>query len=728
MAALPALLRGRGGPCPLIVTANCDEALERGFREAGEELDVVSYVASGRDRGKFWHLAPDGSTTLVEVPNTYAAALALEQRAVLLKLHGRVDRSLEREHESFVVTEDDYIGYLARTEVVSAVPVGLAARLRRSHFLFLGYSPRDWSSRVILDRLWGERPVAYRCWAVASELDPVEEEFWRYRGRRGHSRPARRLRRRTGGTRAGARGNAGMTVRADGPGTSPYKGLAPFEDSELDALLFFGRDGEREVITANLQASRLTVLYGPSGCGKSSVLRAGVAHALRRQAEANLDEGREPEHAVVVFDRWSDDPAEGIAAAVAEAITPLAGALPDGNGALPLSERVGAWARRLGGELYLILDQAEEYFLYRPADEEDEFARELPELVGRPDLPVNVLVSLREDALGRLDVFRAGIPTLFTNTLRLALLDGSAARDAVVGPLGRYAGLADAAGPVEIEPELVEAVLADTRAGEIELGAGGPSGLAFAPSEGVETAFLQLVLARLWQTERDAGSNTLRLETFQRLGGAERIVQDHLDAALAAFTPEQRDAAAAAFNHLVTPSGTKVAHGVDDLATYSGVEPGFLAPVLTGLAEQRILRPLPPADGSSDPRYEIFHDVLAAPILGWRAEHETERRLAGERGEARRRHRRLLGVTIASLVGLAIAVGLAIFALTQRSEAQEQAKVAQSRELAASALGVLPVDPELSTLLALEAATSRRHPRRKVLFAIPSSHPVYVRF
>ena len=181
MAALPALLRGRGGPCPLVVTANCDEALERAFREAGEELDVVSYVASGRDRGKFWHLAPDGSTTLVEVPNTYAAALALEQRAVLLKLHGRVDRSLEREHESFVVTEDDYIGYLARTEVVSAVPVGLAARLRRSHFLFLGYSPRDWSSRVILDRLWGERPVAYRCWAVASELDPVEEEFWRYR-------------------------------------------------------------------------------------------------------------------------------------------------------------------------------------------------------------------------------------------------------------------------------------------------------------------------------------------------------------------------------------------------------------------------------------------------------------------------------------------------------------------------------------------------------------------
>jgi serine/threonine-protein kinase len=181
MATLAALLRARGAPCPLIVTANYDVALERAFQEAGEEVDVVSYAATGRERGKFWHRAPDGSTTLVEVPNTYATELSLERRSVILKLHGQVDRSVEREHESFVVTEDDYIGYLARTEVVSAVPVALAARLRRSHFLFLGYDPRDWSSRVILDRLWGERPLAYRCWAVTSELDPVEEEFWRYR-------------------------------------------------------------------------------------------------------------------------------------------------------------------------------------------------------------------------------------------------------------------------------------------------------------------------------------------------------------------------------------------------------------------------------------------------------------------------------------------------------------------------------------------------------------------
>ena len=73
-----------------------------------------------------------------------------------------------------------------------------------------------------------------------------------------------------------------MTAPVLAPPASPYKGLAAFEDSDLDALLFFGREREQEIIAANLLAYRLTVLYGASGVGKSSVLRAGVAHAAPR--------------------------------------------------------------------------------------------------------------------------------------------------------------------------------------------------------------------------------------------------------------------------------------------------------------------------------------------------------------------------------------------------------------------------------------------------------------
>jgi DNA-binding SARP family transcriptional activator len=178
-ASLPPLLRERGAPHQLIVTTSYDLALERAFIDAGEEFDVVSYIATGRNRGRFCHLDTEGRGTLIERPNEYATELSLERRTVILKLHGQVDPTNDRAWESFVVTEDDYIGYLAHSEVGNVVPVSLAAKLRRSHFLFLGYTMADWNLRLLLYRLWGDQPLSYRSWAVQEEPRPFELEFWR---------------------------------------------------------------------------------------------------------------------------------------------------------------------------------------------------------------------------------------------------------------------------------------------------------------------------------------------------------------------------------------------------------------------------------------------------------------------------------------------------------------------------------------------------------------------
>ena len=180
-ASLPPLLRARGAPHQLLVTTSYDHALERAFEEAGEEFDVVSYVATGRGRGHFCHIRPDGTGMLIDRPNTYATELDLERRSVILKLHGRADPGEAREWESFVVTEDDYIDYLAQADIANVVPVSLAARLRRSHFLFLGYTMADWNLRVVLNRLWGDQPLSYRSWAVQPAPKPLEREFWRRR-------------------------------------------------------------------------------------------------------------------------------------------------------------------------------------------------------------------------------------------------------------------------------------------------------------------------------------------------------------------------------------------------------------------------------------------------------------------------------------------------------------------------------------------------------------------
>jgi WD40 repeat protein len=485
---------------------------------------------------------------------------------------------------------------------------------------------------------------------------------------------------------------------------SPYMGLAPFGDSELDALLFFGRERDEEVLAANLMAAKLTVLYGPSGVGKTSLVNAGLVQRLRALAHANLISRGEPELAVAVVGSWSGDAAEAVARAAEAAVAATLGE-DEEDEALdePLAERMTRLADRVGGDLYLVLDQFEEYFLYHgDEDGEGTLAAELPELVRRRDVPVNVLVCTREDALAQLDSFKSRIPRLFANSLRLDRLDRKAARAAAVRPVETYNRLVEEHERVEIEPALVEAVLDQVAVGRIEQGlTGRGTARGSIDRQRVEAPYLQLVLQRVWETEREQGSPVLRAATLERLGGAERIVEAHLERALERLSDSQRDAAAAVFNHLVTPSGTKIAHRPGDLARYGGVDGRELEPVLAALVDERIVRSVGADDGE---RYEIFHDVLADAVLAWRTRHESARELAQERRRARRGHRRALLVAGIALAGLAAMTAVAVYALTLRGEANAQERVARARELSARALVQLDVDPQESLELALKGA------------------------
>jgi len=80
--------------------------------------------------------------------------------------------------DNFVVTENDYIGYLTQSPVESLIPLQILNAIRGSHFLFLGYRVQDWSDRVFLQRIWGNHPLEARSWAVAPGLDFVQRELW----------------------------------------------------------------------------------------------------------------------------------------------------------------------------------------------------------------------------------------------------------------------------------------------------------------------------------------------------------------------------------------------------------------------------------------------------------------------------------------------------------------------------------------------------------------------
>ena len=180
LASMPALLASKKylPRHQLIVTTNYDDLLEQAFRSSGEPFDLVTYISDGEDRGKFFHTDPSGKTRIIDIPNQYGD-VAVERRTVILKIHGAVNRSNpDGEGDSYVITEDHYIDYLTRTELANLVPVTLAAKLRKSHFLFLGYGLRDWNMRVILHRIAGEQKLTYKSWAIQRHPTELDQKFW----------------------------------------------------------------------------------------------------------------------------------------------------------------------------------------------------------------------------------------------------------------------------------------------------------------------------------------------------------------------------------------------------------------------------------------------------------------------------------------------------------------------------------------------------------------------
>jgi WD40 repeat protein len=400
-----------------------------------------------------------------------------------------------------------------------------------------------------------------------------------------------------------------------------------------------------------------------------------------------------------------------------------------------------AWTERVS-YLYVVLDQFEEYFLYHPPGDQQGLDAGLVSLLTARDLRVHVLLSLREDCLSLLDRFKGKVPDLWDNSLRIGHLDLASAEEAVRGPVAAYRDLhGDNARPADIERGLIDELLAspDLRAHREMATDGGP---ALVPADGVpriETSYLQLVLRRLWQDAVDRGEPVLRRARLDALHGPKAIVRQHLDEAMRELSTAEADVAIDVLRFLVTPSKTKIALMAEDLAALTPHTANEVNAVLEKLATgsnrilRRVLPPYVPVHGDSagpPARYEIFHDVLAEPILTWRGERAAERELRREREEAaekvkeahedasRARKRALASLAIAGLALVLLALAAAGWWRADRAEDK-----ASSQQLGSAGLTSLPLDPDASVRLALRGLARQRTPEAEEALrtALPAS-------
>jgi hypothetical protein len=507
--------------------------------------------------------------------------------------------------------------------------------------------------------------------------------------------------------------------------TSPYVGLRPF--GEKERAFFFGRERDISIIATNVVEEPLTVIYGPSGAGKSSVLQAGVLPHLKSLANA----------AVVYFRNWQSDTfQEDLRANVLSVLgrAELDGLSPNGGSLQDLVINAKQ-------HLFLLLDQFEEYLLYHSDARDDGFDTTIARIVNRSDVQARVLIGLREDGLSRLNErFAIRIPDLLGNTLQVERLSLSAARNAIQKPLEVFTRTAQAEGKVfSIEESLVEEILEQVQEGRGIASESAGKGTRNRDADvQIETAYLQLVLTKLWEAERKLGSTALRLKTFHELGGASEIVRNHVRSVMDTLGSDHlRDIAARLFLYLVTPSRTKIAQRTEDLVTFGEAPEAEVRQVLNTLAEQqetRILRRL-----SNPEQYEIFHDVLAQHILDWRRSYEEQKRLAEQerrqKEEADRKQRELeqaqrlaaeqqlradeqaraarkLRRMVAALILVVIAaVAAATYGLVEQSRANASAAVAIEEKKRADASAELAKESEAraqETLFQLKAAQARQ--------------------
>jgi WD40 repeat protein/DNA-binding SARP family transcriptional activator/energy-coupling factor transporter ATP-binding protein EcfA2 len=471
----------------------------------------------------------------------------------------------------------------------------------------------------------------------------------------------------------------------------PYLGLVPYDVGDADG--FFGRDADVSECLRRLAEAGVLAVVGPSGSGKSSLVRAGIAAALRRDG-----------HRVVV-------------------VTP---------GARPM-DALPAAAESLRGSV-LVVDQCEEAVtLCTDADERAGFFAALVDHAERAPL----VVALRADRLGELSAHPGFARVVERGLFLLQAMGEDDLRAAIEGP-ARQAGLRLEAGLVDLlvrdvegEPgalPLLSHALRQTwqrREGRTLTVAG------YRASGGIRGAVAQS--AEQLYEQASADQRPILRDLLLRLVAPSpegEPVRSRVPRRVVAADAEHEQIVEQLVNaRLVTSDEDVVELAHEALARAWPRLRGWLDDDVEG---QRIWRHLSAAAESWDamgrPDSELYRGGRLDQAVEWRTratpdlnaaertfldasriERDRQRqREADQLKRTARANRRLRAQLVALGIALVVALVVGVVAVRQRDTATRERRIATARELAAAANANLDVDPERSVLLALAAVDRSR--------------------
>ncbi|MFF4484589.1 helix-turn-helix domain-containing protein [Streptomyces sp. NPDC001520] len=485
----------------------------------------------------------------------------------------------------------------------------------------------------------------------------------------------------------------------------PYRGLARFETGDSDR--FFGRERLTGDLLNLVRRERFTAVFGPSGSGKSSLLRAGLIPALRHNQ------------------------AGGPRLAAIRVLAP--GERPFGTHARLLTPAdTGSAADTL-----VIVDQFEEIFTLCHDPEERVRFINLLLAARRAENRLRVLLAVRADFYGRCAEQHDLAEALRDATMLVGPMTPAELREAVVKP-------ATASG-LTVEQALTARLVEEV--------AGAPGGL----------PLLSHVLLETWLRRR---GGKLTLEGYQAAGGLDGAIAKTAEDVYTRLTSQQADVARGILLRLIspgdgTPDTRRPARRAELDTTRHPEQTALVVERLTrarlltldggnvDLAHEALITGWPRLHGwiEQDRERLRIHRKLTEAATAWAelgrdsgalyrgallaaaeeafpaidadsgltsmerdflSSSSTARDREEEAAARTTRHLRQFAATLSILLILALTAGLIAWKQYRTSEQQRhQAGTAQqialSRQLAAQSASFLESNPDLASLLAVQA-------------------------
>lgn len=370
----------------------------------------------------------------------------------------------------------------------------------------------------------------------------------------------------------------------------PFKFLDAYTLEDKD--IFFGRNEEiDELYEMNFQTN-LTLVYGASGTGKTSLLQCGLAnkftqydwHSISIRRGGGLNES----FTNALFSNLGDDVIQNKNTSIKE-----------------LVESVYYYHYK---PLYLIFDQFEELYILGSKSEQEQFIENI-KVVLNCNLPVKVIVSIREEYLGYLYDFEKAVPQLLRKKLRVEAMNLDKVKTVLLS-INQFEN-SNVKLQTNEEENIAETVFAKILGNEKSLT--------------ISLPYLQVYMDKLYiesggDKER-LKTATLNMNALQTLGDLGDVLRNLLDEQVAHIAAKLKLSAEDIWHILspfVTLDGTKEPLTTMQLFSRANdIDRDTILNVLQAFNNSRILR-----YSEKDQNYEVAHDSLAKQIHAKRSDDE----------------------------------------------------------------------------------------------------------